>query len=352
MLILIPFMFMYIAGAKGAVRNVAFVAVLLFDIMSQNTAGWVCTTMTYVWPVFFAAFAMCMMRKIYQQEGRWYHYVLFYVSYVTAINHEMLCMLMTCVLAALVIGYYHTNYKVFITGVIGFVLSVAEMLFVLDAPGNAGRVSNETAVWFPGYENLSAIDKVFLGINRAMHYFYLEDNRVFDLMLVMVLICAFLYSTSRLLKVVLATLAVGGVSGDQFWTVAVPDAVIYEVDWTKKKVYIILGVGVLLLLVISKVIIDTYKNENFTRMLLCLVLVWAGIGTTVAMGFLPTIYGSSSRTYTFTYFSLMMVSVYLAKSAEGRSSFVERHSIGCSQAFMCIVFLLGFMQLWTVYKLG
>ena len=308
-----PYLLTEITGAKGSERYLSFFLLALYPVMHQSEAGWICTTMTYVWPVFFGLLAFFLFRKImHSEKTKWYLLVFFYLSMLIASNHELLAVLMICV-------FIYETFVMFLKRtadrrklliiLFAVILGVLNIAIIMMSPGIRARAAIEVR-FFEGYDTLSLIKRLYLGINRCVKIFVTTPNALFIIFSTLLAFLSIKRAEHLLTKIVCCLPAVflfliHIVSPGVFVTTDV-----YEVYFSDPKTVFILLCGGFMLLSLSLAILVAFRDELHKGMLNVIIFA-VGFATTAAMGFSPTVYESGYRTSIFTYFSLMFVIISL-----------------------------------------
>ena len=306
---LMPFFLTEITGAKGRERYLAFFLLALYPVLQQSEAGWICTTMTYVWPVFFGLLTFWLFKRLLNSEKmKWYLLVFFYLSMLIASNHELLAVLMICVFVyeALVMFLKRTaDRKKMLIILFAVILGVVNIAVIMLSPGIRIRAAIEVR-FFEGYETLSLIKRLCLGINRCVKIFVSTPNAIFIIFSTVLAFISLKRARHVISKIVCvlpaAFLFVIHLVFPGFFSVSD----IYEVHLSDSQTLRALLCGGLMLLFLSFAILVAFWDDKKKGFLNVIVFV-IGFATTAAMGFSPTIYASGYRTSIFTYFSLIFV---------------------------------------------
>lgn len=141
-------------------------------VFTLNDAGWIATTLNYLWPLTFGLVAMRPLKHWVRGERcpTW-EYPVCPVCAVFAANAEQGAALLLGVYL-LFGGYLIWKKKRFpaFYFVLLFVIA-ASVLFILTAPGNALRFTVEVNQWFPGYDDLGLPEKLLMGFLDSANYY-------------------------------------------------------------------------------------------------------------------------------------------------------------------------------------
>ena len=301
-------------GAEGYARLYALAVIPLYPILDMRSAGWMCTTWTYMWAVFPAFVVTSIIRKVMDSKTlKWYEYPVFAFCLLLAGNHELmafylLCIILFCLIISLVKKSSSTPFLIFASAV-----SVINLVLFLMSPGAKARGMAE-AYHFPGYENFSFFDKVFLGINRCLEVTMSRDETaVFTVMCIAVAVAVFMNTRNVLRRIIAVLPALVQFTLTTLLSISITDR-ITDVHLRSGRVVGLTVFAVLLLVCLVYSIFNIYRESEdglcFTNkgMIMNIVLV-AGLLTTAAMAFSPTLYVSGYRTSCFTYFGMICITV-------------------------------------------
>ena len=304
-----PFFLTEITNAKGSERYLAFFLLTLYPVLQQAEAGWICTTMTYVWPVFFGLLTFWLFKKLLNSERmKWYLIVLFYLFMLVASNHELLAVLMICVFIyeAFVLFFKKTvDRKKLLLILFAVILGVLNIAIIMMSPGVGVRSATEVR-WFEGYETLSLVKRLCLGINRCVKIFVTMPNAIFMILSAILAFLSLKRARHIILKLVCVLPAVFLFLIHLVYPGRFVASDVYEIHPSDPETFRILLCGVMMLLFLSLAIMVVFRDDQ-TKGFLNVIVFVVGFATTAAMGFSPTIYASGYRTSIFTYFSLIFV---------------------------------------------
>ena len=143
------------------------------------TAGWVATTLNYLWPI--TAFFICLIPiKMIENENKknrsWYFLFLPFVLF--AANQEILCIILLVVYLVFIIkSFMNSKHEAYYYAV--FVLSLVSLIFIITCPGNTSRFASEVHSWYPQYMDLSFIQRILIGIMVIFNYIIIHNFPLF-----------------------------------------------------------------------------------------------------------------------------------------------------------------------------
>lgn len=342
-LYMMPFLMAKIVGFEQKELPYAIFAVMAYPITHMASAGWVCTNITYYWPVFFALVYFVFLKKYMHQEklSVWI-YILMFVALIAACNHELLAVFMATVIVYNVIHYFVTYKKCPVILFVHVLLCALNILLIMTAPGNAERKAVETSVRFQQFDSFSVFQKMYLGLVRVYSVLVEEQNIIFMILCITMAAAGFLFldkAYKKIIAVLPLTLLVLMNSVFTFYRLGQ----IMDVDLSNKQSYIpVLLSGVFVICMIMTMYYLFAKDDKYLcgLMIVCFLV---GIATTGVMGFSPTIYASAERTSVFMLFSFLYLILLLFKKiiTSSRVSENGRIQLGNVMAGLAVVMYLS-----------
>ena len=151
---------------------------LLFSFYMQMTAGWVVTTMTYVWPMATGTVALTELKRWKKGlPNKWYHYLIYSLLVIYAANQEQMCIVL-CLLfgSCTVYSLVKKNWNGVLYSETFF--AVANLVLHMATPGNENRNLISMAAYFPSYGTLSIVDKLELGLSSTLYNYLFDKSRI------------------------------------------------------------------------------------------------------------------------------------------------------------------------------
>jgi hypothetical protein len=296
--------------------------ILLYPFIHMSSAGWVATTINYVWPLAFALVALIPLKKyLYQEKIRWWEYIIYIPSLLFAANTEQICALFCGVYFVFFLYLlYKKQFHPFIA--IQLALSLLSMLFILTCPGNDLRFEQEITTWFPEFADLSFFHKLEIGFSSSLYHFMMQPNLIFLTFCALIFGCVFLRKLKSPLILYIAGLPLAaalifGMFGVYFGSIFPVIASVKNAltplgtgvfwEWSSAWIPDLILSGVSCLIIFS--LYHCFENKNLAVLNIFIILV--GFCTRLAMSFSPTIWASSNRTFIFMYFAIILSSVFL-----------------------------------------
>lgn len=282
--------------------------VMMFPFGHFSTAGWVAAIGTYFSPVAFGLMSLVPIKKIYHGESfRWWEYIFYALCLVYGANIEqMMVVILACYLAAAIWFLFDRKPKLY-CGVL-LALSICSCLYTILCPGNFARQDKEIPKWFQTYRMLDFIDKVDLGVFTTLKWLFFDNNLfiIFSCILLAILIWKkYTEKPIRLISLlpVLLTLGLGPfkpITVLLYPNIGSMATIPYEGLVTAANrggigafiQYMVLGAATVAIAI--EIFLLSY---SYAQLASSLVLLGAGFASRVAMGFSPTVYASSVRTF-------------------------------------------------------
>ena len=335
------------------------VIVMLYPWQILSTAGWVATATSYFGPVAFGIAALIPIRRIYDGDSiSLPAFAGYCICLIYGANLEqMMAVLLAAYIVALI--WFTANKRLDLQIIILTCLSIVSAIYTLTCPGNSARSYSEVNNWFPTYPMFDSVDKMDLGITTTLHWMFFENNLLIIFICVML---AFLvwerYDNYffRAISAIPATICVlvgplQTVAASFFpYLAALANPAHTNGSFTVEKQGLGLGAmqfAAMLFICICVLLSLILLNDTVQSFLVCCVLVCAGVGSRIVMGFSPTIYASNTRTYSVLLICMIMLIVHLV--THNLSYLRQNGSVRASHSlishFLVLFLLLGFANL-------
>jgi hypothetical protein len=287
---------------------------LLYPILEMGSAGWVATTMNYLWPATACMAALISLDKLYQGEKvGFFPAIGFLLLELYGTNFETLGAFYFCVLFYFSICAILYKKKRSIGSILfvllQYAISIGNMAFALTCPGNDLRKAQEIHDWMRDFVSLTKVDKLVLGTDVTGSAL-LSSNLFFAAFSLMLFLAILLRKNHT--KAHLALSAIPGIFV-LARTILNPVIAIYfpafgkmfgssvgridGIDYYNPSSYLPFILFILIAVSIFLAFMNGFETLH-QGVFLCVVFL-AGLLTRVVMGFSPTLYGSGNRTFFF-----------------------------------------------------
>ncbi|MBT2655288.1 hypothetical protein J7E81_08530 [Bacillus sp. ISL-18] len=311
-----------IPTSKSREKNWLITGLLfMYPFVHMASAGWIATTLNYIWPLALGLFSMIPIKKyLCSEKVFWYEFLFYIPALIFAANQEQLCVILLSVYVVFTV-YFALIKKVNWFMIVQTIISGISFLFIITCPGNAARNVKEVTRWFPEFNTISFPRKVEMGFSSSLFEFVMKPNIIFTLFSFLLLLCVVLTHHKKILRFIagipFASSLVFGIFNNEL------GGTFYAITKAKNSMTKF-GTGIrlnsvtswvpdLLLVVISlAVLISLYflfKNKKTS--LIALFILLLGFGSRMIMSFSPTIWASGPRTFLFMYVAFIILTVLL-----------------------------------------
>lgn len=182
-IMLIAYCLSYMFNSRQQQVNNWYVVLLIlcYPIYQFSSAGWIATTINYLWPLAFGLVGLIPIIKYFRNEKiKLYEYPIYLFSLLLACNQEQLCLIIVA-FYTLVTGYSVLIKKINGAIIIQLFISIASLVFILLSPGNNARSMQEINTWFPFFKNFSLVDKLSLGFTTSFSALLRDNSSIFSI---------------------------------------------------------------------------------------------------------------------------------------------------------------------------
>lgn len=306
--------------------------ILLYPFFHMRSAGWVATSLNYIWPLAFGLYALTIIRKIYHdQKPSLKEYFLLLPTFLFSINQEQVCAIYLVILIALLFDkFLHSRIAYELVALIG--IDIIQLILILNCPGNALRLQKEIKRWMPDFIYKNTFNKLDMGIVHISNTLTNEINLLFIFCSLYLVYLMYMKNKGRLLKLLAYVPALYFCAPSILAKFHPLGAKItkpllefyYQKGMTGgnfgRSLFAVVALAVFIGLLVYMA--DTKKEKFFTGTVLGIGFVSAWV-----LGFSPTCFASSSRTMIFFYFSV----IYVFMRTIQRHAFVPEHFLNFFQ---------------------
>ncbi|MCR5128848.1 MAG: hypothetical protein K6B69_12200 [Lachnospiraceae bacterium] len=327
----------------------------IYPYMHVGSAGWICTSLNYMWPMATLTYALSgAMRRIRGEKTAIWQYALYVPALVFTANCEMSATVLVFAGAYLLVRYFairkeqgpviaaakKDSGKVAesISAGIGFetailIIGLAGLIFAMTAPGNGERTAMEARNWMPEFPDLNLFQKFRLCAVFVFEHFVMIPDVPFFLFSLLLLFAGWNpgnvahKNAKRVQKISCIPIAIDVAFTSYYF---VRDFLIghkKNYDYTTPAIYLTepydAVVQIAELAAFGIYIAATlYVLWNLTLPLWKRIgMIWAlGTGFAVRMALMlsPTMFSSWHRTLIFLYFAFLGDSFMLMKLCNGK----------------------------------
>lgn len=305
--------------------------VLSYDWTAMSTAGWVCTTVVFLWPL--AAALAAVQPLVTARRGgrtpRWALGVCLVLAVYAANMEQLMAGMALCLLG--VAGYdlfCRRRPPAFLWALLA--ACGANALYALTCPGTAARAAGEATSWFIDFARRTFLENAQLGIAAAMSGAVYSPDVLFFLLCAGIAVAVWAHGCPWALR--LACLAAAGavlclgVLGETV-TALVPKLAFFANAVTKNGVIHVATAWepkrwlsfFLLLYVLAACVVGLYGAVGHSRRAwFAIGALCAGFATRAMLGFSPTVWQSGARTGFFFSCACVYAGMQVWQSLAGR----------------------------------
>ncbi len=325
-----------IPAENKKLRNTMLCALMIYPTMIIVDAGFIATTVNYLWPITFAAINILVFQKLYGGH----RFRIFYLAVIPlllyALNMEMMSAVL-CFAFILGCGMMIYNKKVHFLPFIQGIISIGGLLVAYfgNLNGDNSRMVREIGRYFPEYATLNIFEKLELGFSSTFYCMTMKlsfASAAFIAFSGFLMFVAFKRSKSlvaRILSVfpcvfavvfsVISVTPLGKTDFIEFFTGGMQNykmnKAVYSFEIVPDIIFLIIAVCVLITVAILL--------EDKLEILKAFLLLGTGLGTRLIMGFSPTVWASGYRTFAIFIITMIIVAVMIADKYFNKSKSTE-----------------------------
>lgn len=293
--------------------------VLLFPFVYLSSAGWIATTLNYLWPLSLGLYGLIPLKCVLEEKGVPLHKeILAILALLYASNTEQMAAMLFMVYLIAIIYYYKKNKHLSKVLVINLTAVTINLCIILTCAGNSNRTAAELH-WFPGFEHISFLQKIAMSfVTTTIKYWY-EQNNIYLVYTLVVMLGVWLANKKTVYRIIgtipfmyyLFCIKGLGVIFRDFPSLAIYNPLQYTTQLGFGNIsYYIYGIINLILLFINIYCFYLiFKNER--HFYIVSLALFAGIASRVIVGLSPTFFASGERTAVYFVFSMIGIILYI-----------------------------------------
>ena len=317
--------------------HIALLGVLLFlmyPFHEMATAGWIATTLNYLWPFSFAMIsAIPLINLLYDKRTSVWVYIVSALALVYAVQQEQCCALIFGLNLVYLVKCYIKKEELNRYNIFVILVSFVSLVFIFTCPGNSIRFAEELSYWYPQYASYGILEKIYLGLIPTFALL-LEEKIIFPLFYLILTVLALLKVENRywkgflklnivfilflvVFKTCLDVSTLGSALDSAMVSrLAAPFGMVVDLIWPLKEALLVMGYETVPAINVLTVLIALYLLASSCLMLVkvfdgydYLILFLAGFMSKFVTGFSPTVFASGPRTLVFFYFLLIAITL-------------------------------------------
>ncbi len=301
-------------------RAVRFICalVLCYEWSVLVSAGWITTTLSYVWPLVAALIAVQpYVNMLRGEKTPLWMMILTLPLLLYATNMEQVLVAVTiCFAVALVFLMVQKKQRPWLLKV-HLHICFANFFYISTCPGAQLRMDSESAAWFKDFGMRNFWQKLELGMSNGFSHLMYQQHFLFFLLCCMLFVCIWKNYNSAFYRLIaafpLAVVAALGVFGDVLQRY-IPQLSFFENALTSVGMITVQNAAtpkryiafLLLCAAFCAVLVCLYLAFGHTLdAITAIVLLCAGFATYGMMGFTPSIWVSGTRTAFFVSMAIL-----------------------------------------------
>lgn len=314
--ILLPFIICYIIDNKIELNHVSLMILLnmLYTFDAMTTAGVRATYINYYWPMFSFCFFILLFKNQIKKN----------INYITPIalcfeifacNNELICLITIFVFLYIFFDIRKIRNKYIY---IYFIAAFVELFVIALCPGNYARLESNITYWLPDFNSYSFIYKVAIAyLDTAKHYLFLFNYLSFVFYLLIIILL--LLKDENKINILIGTIPLLLMFCAKYF---VKEPIIDFSNASELRPYCFLFFSLLSLFIpIYNIFLIFKNNKNLFKIII--FVLFLGFASRIAMGFSPTIFASSTRTFLFLDFSII-ISSYIIIVKSKLTNYIDR----------------------------
>lgn len=287
----------------------------VYPTMCMVDAGFVATTVNYLWPVTFGIISLLPLKNfLYGKRTKWYYRFLILPLMLYATNMQQIAVVM---LVALLAGNVYLLSRRTVNIYLVFqnlvVAGMTAYSYYINTVGENNRMVRETGRYFPEFLSLNIFEKLELGFSSTFYgltsqiYFPLAMSLAF-----MIFLCVMSFKENTKLKLLsllppAVSVALCFVSPYIFGELKnyKMEKAVYSFEPVADIIFVIIGVCLLV------AIFSLVKSKG--NQIYCACVLILGLGSRMLMGFSPTVWASGCRTFCIMLISLILITLVIVE---------------------------------------
>lgn len=298
---------------------------LVYPTMIIVDAGFIATTVNYLWPITFAAINLLVFQQLYKEKQFKPAYLLSIPLLFYALNMEMMSAVLcfTFVTGCAVMIY---NKRLHPFAVVQSLISAVGLLVAYfgNLNGDNSRMIREIGRYFPDYESLNILNKIELGFSSTFYCMTMKLSFASVAFIAFTFFLVFtVFQTSKnigfrifalfpcVFAVVFSIISVTPFNNSDFITFFTGGMQNYKMS---KAVYSFEPVPDVIFIILAVCVLITvgFLLKNKTDIITAYLILAVGLGTRLIMGFSPTVWASGYRTFAVFIITMIIVTVIIA----------------------------------------
>ncbi len=303
-----------------------------YPFMHMASAGWISTSLNYLWPFALISYVIYVMIRAISGAGiRKAEYVFSVVAFIYAANSELCAeFAILCIIGCMIYkAGSHSKLKLLSKyEAVILLMALVEIAFAFMAPGNALRLETEVR-WMPEFNELSLFRKGMLcGIFVFEHFVAIPDV-IFFFFTLLIVLCGLCEKRRLWEKLILITPLMTDIVFSLFYLIK--DFIIggkreydysyptvYPVDNFEKILQITEFAGLILVVTATVVSMILIFNNGFKKRFIAVWFLGSAFAVRMSLMLSATMFSSWHRTLIYMYFAMICVSCMMLEMQKER----------------------------------
>lgn len=282
-----------------------FLLVIPIDIFKE--AGWMATMNNYLWVAATGIYSLTLLKKILENKKLTFLQIVSYIlAIIYASNQEQMAGILFILYTFFGIFYIAKNKRVKPILIINYTIIVLQIIVVLTCPGNLNRKIQEEAHWYPGFSDLSILEKLTNGFLSMMDYVIESGRIIFFSLIIFITYTVFKKYKSNIYRVISSIPLFLVIITKYCIRILNEPSHIYLIQDSQIYLYAKLILYILILLFMTLGIWIISKDNN-SKLINVFIIYFTGFISRLIIAFSPTVYASGERTSIFWYISFIII---------------------------------------------
>lgn len=301
---------------------------LFFPFTYLSSAGWVITTIGYLWAIPLMLYYLIIAKKILiNEQTKVYQHVISYLFLFYLASGGVQIQFVFGVLVLLFILYAHKMNIKKSFFYVSIVIIILNIIIYMLRTGPRGRYITDEAYFFQNFSMLTVFEKIQIGFMQVTTNMFLNANWINLILCIVVVLSVYRLYEQKIIRLIaifplVIQLLFGflyGIIEDLYPTIRhiVPNTenymnhvhiynnIVNASNYFNLVSYIPLVIMIISFVTLAIAILYTMKNKVLS--ILASISYIIGIGSATMIGFAPSVYASSHRTQILAFLMMMLV---------------------------------------------
>lgn len=293
-----------------------FMCIMPFSIYSS--AGWVTTTINYVWPLALGLWCLSIMIDV--SDDKKVCVFLYILALIFSSNMEQMCAVLLGFNIILNAYYIYTKKKINKILLVSLLVILVMLVLELICPGNVSRSEVSALSFYPNNLTYNTLDKVVIGVFSTISYILVHTKSPIYLLLLSVMLLGISSKKKNTAFISFGPTFIYGIL-EILTNQKTKSGYLYDItstidEYARVFVDVKLSFGLVVLIIFALasticIIYCLFKTLDKKLAITICVILLASFLSRVIMGFSPSLYESDERTFVFMYYLILLVDVLI-----------------------------------------